>query len=128
VTVRYIQWGIAAVFFILGGWCLFAPQHVIDTTVTPAYHSSDPLALLAMRCFGAQACLAGLFAAFSRFTSTTFAAFGVALPPFFLFDYWFTRVDPVFNHIGLIDLAGNIFMLALCVYGWRKARQETEHH
>ncbi len=125
MTVKQIQWAIAAVFFILGGWCLLAPQHVIDTVVTPEYHSRDPLAVLTMACFGAQACLAGLFAAFSRFTRATFLAFGIALLPFFVFDYWFTRVEPVFNHIGMLDLGGNIVMLALCVYGWRQAAPEA---
>lgn len=125
MTVKQIQYAIAAVFFILGGWCLFAPQHVIDTTVTPQYHSRDPLAVLAMACFGAQACLAGLFAATTRFTRTTFLAFGLALLPFFVFDYWFTRIDPVFNHVGMLDLIGNIVMLSLCIYGWRQAVREA---
>ena len=125
MTVKQIQWAIAAVFFILGGWCLLAPQQGIDTVVTPEYHSRDPLAVLTMACFGAQACLAGLFAAFSRFTRATFLAFGIALLPFFVFDYWFTRVEPVFNHIGMLDLGGNIVMLALCVYGWRQAAPEA---
>ncbi len=121
MSVRHIQYAIAAVFFILGGWCLFAPQHVIDTVVTSAYHSTDRLAVLTMACFGAQACLGGLFAATTQFTRTTFLFFGLALLPFFLFDYWFTRVEPVFNRIGMLDLLGNIVMLMLCIYGWTQA-------
>jgi hypothetical protein len=125
VTVRQIQLGIAAVFFVLGGWALFAPAHVIATVVTPQYQSEDYLAVLTMACFGAQAWLAGLFAATSRFTKWTFAAYGLALLPLFVFDYWFTRVVPVFNHISIFDLIGNVVMLILCVYGWRSASREA---
>lgn len=124
MTLRQIQLGIAAVFFILGGWALFAPQHVIDVGVRPQYHQDDPLTRLIMACFGAQAWLAGLFAATSRFTKWTFLAFGLALLPFFVFNYWFTRIVPMLNHFMVIDVAGNVLMLALCAYGWRQAVKE----
>lgn len=119
-----VQLGLAAVFFTLGGWALLAPGHVIETVVRPEYQRSDRLTLLCMACFGAQAWLAGLFITFSRFTRITFLAYGIALLPFFVFNYWFTRVEPIFNSLGLIDFVGNIIMLALCVYGWRLAGKE----
>ena len=72
-------------------------------------------------CFGAQAVLAGLFAWFSRFTRATFVAYAIALLPFFVFDYWFYAVTPVFNGFILLDAAGNLIMLALCILGWRRA-------
>ncbi len=75
-----------------------------------------------MACFGAQAYLAGLFAAFARFTSTTFVVYGIALLPFFVFNYYFTFHDPVFTVMGLIDVVGNIIMLALCYVGWKKMK------
>jgi hypothetical protein len=121
MSVRQIQLGLAAVFFALGGWAMLAPHHVIETVVRPEFQSFDRLTIICMACFGAQACLAGLFISFSRFTRATFLAYGIALLPFFGFNYWFTRVEPVFNSLGLIDLVGNIIMLALCYYGWRKA-------
>jgi hypothetical protein len=65
--------------------------------------------------------IAGLFAAFARFTKATFLAFGIALLPFFAFDIWFTFVDPVLTPLGLLDAVGNVIMLALCVIGWRRA-------
>jgi len=79
-----------------------------------------------MACFGAQACLAALFATFSRFTRITFLVFGLALLPFFVFDYWFTRINPVMNSFGAIDLVGNAIMLALSIMGWRLTAQPTE--
>jgi hypothetical protein len=121
MSVRQIQLGLAAVFFTLGGWAMLAPRHVIETVVRPEFQNFDRLTIICMACFGAQACLAGLFISFSRFTRTTFLAYGIALLPFFGFNYWFTRVEPVFNSLGLIDLVGNITMLALCYYGWLKA-------
>ena len=120
MTVRGIQWAIASVFFILGGWALLAPQSVIDLTLLPAYRVGTPILPFAVACFGAQALIAGLFAAFSRFTRATFLAYGIALLPFFAFDWWFTFVDPVFTSLGLLDAVGNVVMLALCVIGWRK--------
>jgi len=121
LTVRNIQWAIAAVFFILGGWALLAPQSVIDLTLLPEFRTGTPILPFAIACFGAQALIAGLFAAFARFTRATFLAFGIALIPFFVFDWWFTFVDPVFTRLGLLDALGNVVMLAMCVVGWRKA-------
>jgi hypothetical protein len=115
-----IQRGIGAVFLILGGWCLLAPASVIALTIRPEYQSNDPLLLLTLGAFGAQAVLAGLFAAFSRFTRTTFLVFGLALLPFFVFDYWFYFVEPIFNELILLDVIGNVIMLALCFVGYRK--------
>ena len=63
VTVRRIQWAIAAVFFILGGWALVAPRSVIDLTLLPEYRIGTPILPFAIACFGAQAMIAGLLAA-----------------------------------------------------------------
>ena len=125
MTVRQIQWGLASVFFILGGWALVAPQSVIDLAFLPEYRTGTPILPFAVACFGAQAMISGLFAAFSRFTRTTFLAYGIALLPFFVFNWWFTFVDPVFTTVGLLDAVGNVVMLALCILGWRKAAVET---
>lgn len=121
MSSRQIQWALAAVFFVLGGWCLVSPSSVMALTITPQYRSDDFIALFAIGCFGAQAMLAGLFAAFSRFTKTTFLAYGVALLPFFVFNYWFFVVTPVLTVVGLLDAVGNVIMLGLCVLGWRQA-------
>lgn len=124
MTVRRIQWLIAAVFFILGGWALLAPRSVIALTLLPQYRTGTPILPFVVACFGAQAILSGLFAAFAQFTRITFLAYGIALLPFFAFNWWFTFVDPVFTLLGLLDAVGNAVMLALCVIGWRKAGVE----
>lgn len=121
MSSRQIQWALAAVFFVLGGWCLISPSSVMALTIRPEFQSDDFIALFAFGCFGAQAILAGLFAAFSRFTKTTFLVYGFALLPFFVFDYWFFVVKPVLTPLGMMDAVGNVIMLALCVQGWRTA-------
>jgi len=125
MTVRRIQWLIASVFFVLGGWCVVSPSSVMALTIRPERQTDDPIALLALGAFGAQAMIAGLFAAFSRFTRATFLAYGIGLLPFFVFDWWFYAVDPVFTPLGMLDAAGNVVMLGLCVIGWRAAGRES---
>ncbi|MEZ5708282.1 MAG: hypothetical protein R3E02_02710 [Blastomonas sp.] len=124
MTVRQIQWGIAAVFLILGGWCLVSPQSVIELTIRPERITGDPLVNFAIGCFGAQACLGGLFVGFSRFTRTTFMVYAIALLPFFGFNWWFMVVDPLFTPLGMLDALGNAIMLGLCLYGMKQARIE----
>jgi hypothetical protein len=124
MTRRQIQWLLAAVFFILGGWCLVSPGSVMALTIRPEYRSDAPLVTIALGAFGAQAMIAGLFAAFSRFTRATFLAYGIALLPFFVFDYWFYYVTPVFTPLGMLDAVGNVAMLVLCWLGWRSKEPE----
>jgi hypothetical protein len=119
LTTRNLQLGIGAVFFILGGWALLSPRTVIDLTFLPQYRVGTPILPFAIQCFGAQAILGGLFATFSRFVRATFIAYGIALLPFFVFDWWFTFVDPVFTKLGLLDAAGNAIMFAFCALGVR---------
>jgi hypothetical protein len=123
MSVRNIQYCLAAVFFILGGWCLLSPMSVLELTITPAYRSDDLIVPILIGAFGAQALIAGLFAAFAAFNRTTFLAYGIGLLPFFVFDYWFFVVEPMLTWIGMLDALGNIIMLILCWLGWRAADQ-----
>jgi hypothetical protein len=118
-TVQWIQYALAAVFFVLGGWCVIAPSSVMQLAFRPEYHSSDAIVPVLMGGFGAQALIAGLFAAFSTFTRRTFLAYGLGLLPFFVFDYWFYFVEPMLTLVGLLDAVGNVAMLGLCWLGWR---------
>jgi hypothetical protein len=110
---------IAVPFLVLGGWCLFSPHMVERLTFRPEFYLGTPASAVMIGCFGAQAMLSGLFAAFSRFTRTTFLAYGLALLPFFWFNYWFVFVVPVFNEWMMLDFAANVAMLILCVIGYR---------
>ena len=123
MSVTAIQRLLAAVFLVLGGWCVIAPESVLDLTIRPQFRVNAPIESFLTAGFGAQALIAGLFAATARFTRTTFMAYGLALLPFLVFDYWFYRVEPVLTPIGLIDAVGNLIMLALCYAGWRRAER-----
>ena len=126
MSAHTIQYILASVFVVLGGWCLVSPSSVMDLAVTPQYRSDAPLVPILIGAFGAQALIAAVFASFSTFTKGTFIAYGVALLPFFVFDYWFYAVDPMLTDVGLLDAVGNVIMLALCVLGWRALyAQET---
>ena len=124
MSVRGIQWWLASVFVVLGSWCLVSPGSVLTLTITPVYQSDAPIVPSLSGAFGAQALIAGLFAAFSRFERQTFLAYGIGLLPFFVFDYWFYEVVPMLTWVGLIDAVGNVVMLAACVAGWRAAGTE----
>ena len=110
---------IAVPFLVLGAWCLIFPQMVERLGFTPEYYEGTPTTALMMGCFGAQAMLAGLFAFFSRFTRTTFLVYGIALLPFFWFNYWFVFVVPMFTRWMALDFVANVAMLALCVFGYQ---------
>jgi hypothetical protein len=75
-------------------------------------------------CFGAQAVLAGLFIVTSRFTRWTFLVYGIALLPFFWFNWYFVFSLPVFTPFMALDFLGNVVMLGLCWFGWQAARRE----
>lgn len=120
-TSLRLQYALASVFFVLGGWCVVSPGSVLRLAVRPEFQSQAPIVPILMGCFGAQALIAGLFAATSRFTRLTFLAYGIGLLPFFVFDAWFYAVVPALTEVGLVDVAGNVVMLAVCWAGWRTA-------
>jgi hypothetical protein len=119
MTPRLVQRLIAVPFLVLGAWCLLMPDMVMRLGFQPEHYHPGVAASLMMGCFGAQAVLSGLFAAFSRFTLTTFRVYAIALLPFFWFNYWFVFVVPVLNQWMLLDFGANVVMLALCIIGYR---------
>jgi len=120
VSTKGLQYLLASVFFVLGGWCVVAPASVVTLAFRPDYQSNAPIVPILVICFGAQALLSGLFAAASRFTRWTFLLYGVALIPFFVGDAYFYVVRPMLTEIGMADLVGNLIMLTICILGWRQ--------
>ena len=121
MTALTAQRLIAAVFVILGGWAMASPQSAIELGLRPEFRDGAGMPF-AVGCFGAQALIAGLFAATARFTRVTFASYGAMLIGFLVFDYWFWAIEPVLTTLGAaLDGIGNLIMLALCWVGWRKA-------
>ena len=125
MSSKHIQHLLASVFFVLGGWCLVSPSSVMALAITSQYRSDAAIVPILMAAFGAQALIAGVFAAFSIFTKATYVAYGLALMPFFVFDYWFYVVDPLLTWVGLLDALGNVIMLSLCYLGWRALDAEA---
>lgn len=119
MTPRRIQWIIAAVFLGLGGWCVIAPMSVVELTLRPSYQTNAPILPIMIACFGAQAMLVGLLAAFADFNRRAFMALGLAMLPFLWFDYHFYFVEPVFNELILLDVIGNLALMALAFWGYR---------
>lgn len=117
---------IALVFLGLGGWCLIAPASIVELTVLPAHRNTLALTTVTIGAFGAQAMLVGLLSATSCYTARTFLALGLALLPFFLFDWWFYAVRPLFNGLILLDVAGNLTMLAACARGYWLLRNNDD--
>ena len=73
-------------------------------------------------CFGAQAMLCGLFISLSRLTRRAFLAYGLSLFLFFAFNYYFVFAEPVFSKWMALDFIANVFMLGLCVMGYRLSK------
>lgn len=121
LTPLWPQRLLALPFLILGAWCLVAPHMVERLGINAEYQHLSTTSALLMGCFGAQAVLGGLFIAFSRWTKATFAIYAVALLPFFWFNYYFVFVVPVMTRWMALDLVSNLFMLGLCVWGYRIA-------
>jgi hypothetical protein len=110
---------IAMPFLGLGAWCLFFPGMVEQLVLRPEHYINTPSSRLLIGCFGAQAILSGLFAAFSIFTRRTFLVYGLALLPFFWFNYYFVFVTPILNGWMALDFGANLVMLGLCIWGYR---------
>ncbi len=60
----------------------------------------------------------------ASFTPLNFLVFGlVGSVPFFVFNVWFRLVEPVLKWM-LLDLAGNVSILLIGIWGWRRSRRE----
>ena len=121
MTAALAQRLIAMPFLVLGSWCLFLPEMVERLGVRADHYQGTEVTALFIGCFGAQAILSGLFAFFSRFTRTTFLVYGIALLPFFWFNYWFVFVVPILNEWMALDFVANVAMLILCIVGYRRS-------
>lgn len=121
--MRWSQRLLAAPFLVLGAWCLIAPHAVERLGFREEYRHLSAASALMIGCFGAQAVLNGLFILLTKFTRLTFLGYGIALLPFFWFNYYFVYVMPILNGWMAIDFAANVFMVALCVAGWLAAKQ-----
>ncbi|MEC7763926.1 MAG: hypothetical protein VX874_18630 [Pseudomonadota bacterium] len=124
MTARHWQILIAIPFLVLGGWALISPGTVQLVAFRPEVQLDARILNVALGAFGAQALLCALFILTSRFTRWSFLGYAIALLPFFVFNYWFLYVEPLFSAGMLIDFAANLAMLIACGFGWRAAKRE----
>ncbi|MCQ8186076.1 hypothetical protein [Parvularcula maris] len=112
---RLLQRGIAAVFLLLGGWCILFPNAVAGLCLTPVYREGAGVPFL-LACFGLQAVMFGTLLLLTRLDRRGFFVLALLFSPFLLFDIWFVLVQPVLTPLGgLLDGIGNTVMIALCL-------------
>ena len=126
MSANRIQTLLGLIFLALGGWVLLFPGQVEALALNPDYAIGTQTSRVLFGCFGAQAVLCGTAIVFSRFTARTFLVFGlVGSLPFFLFNYYYVFVVPIFSRWMILDVMGNIGILVLGLTGWRlRAREE----
>lgn len=126
ISAKHIQVLLGLIFLLLGGWVLLFPGQVEALALNPNHVIGTQTSRVLFGCFGAQAVLCGTVIVSSHFTARTFLVFGlVGSLPFFLFNYYFVFVVPIFSKWMILDVMGNVGILALGLMGWRlRAREE----
>ena len=77
----------------------------------------DALPVFLLRCFGAQAAVAGLVLSVARFNNASYAAVAAAIVPFFVFDAWAWAAGYLTPFGALGDAAGNVVFMACAWWG-----------
>jgi hypothetical protein len=101
------------------------PVKVTELSFTKEFLGSEgvtPALKLAIQCFGSQATLCGVLILSCKFTSVTFRNFGIAMIPYFLFDYNFWRAGALTNFGAAGDAAGNVIFSFCCLMGYMATR------
>jgi hypothetical protein len=116
---------LASIFLVLGTWCMLLPRMVEQITIRPEYQVLTPTSSVFIACFGAQAVLCGAVIWFAKFTPKTFLAFGLlGSIPFFVFNWYFYFIQPIFTKWMLLDFAGNVAILVCGLVGYRISHRE----
>ena len=122
ITIQYL---LGAIFLLLGLWALLFPGSVERMAIAPPYYIGNYASAVLIGCFGAQAVLCATLLFSATFTARTFLVFGlIASLPFFVFNYYFVFVVPVFTQWMVLDFVGNLGILACGLAGWRVKRRE----
>ena len=125
MKAKHIQYLLGTIFLVLGLWCLLFPGPVERFVLTPEHFIGTTASAVMVGCFGAQAVLCAILIFTSTFTARTFLIFGlIGSLPFFVFNYYFVFVQPVFNIWMVFDFAGNIGILSFGILGWKLKSRE----
>ena len=122
ITIQRI---LGSIFLILGSWVLLFPGHAEQTVLSSEHYIGTYTSAVLIGCFGAQAVLCSILIYTAVFTPRTFLCFGlVGSIPFFIFNYYFLYVVPIFNSRMFLAFVGNIGILLCGIAGWRIKRDE----
>jgi hypothetical protein len=125
MKAKHIQYFLGSIFLVLGLWVLVFPRTVEALVLAPDYFIGSTASAVLIGCFGAQAVLCSVLILSTTFSPGAFLLFGlVGSLPFFVFNYYFVYVVPIFNTWMLIDFAGNVGILACGLAGWRIRTRE----
>ncbi len=107
----------SVVWTTMGAACLLFPKPVLQLSLHPRLleggAGTADVPRFLMRCFGAQACVAGLLLGTTTFSKRTYLAFGAAMLPFFAFNVLAYRGKYLTAFGTLGDAAGNaVFVMA----------------
>lgn len=126
MTASFIQKLLGCIFLSLGLWALLFPGMVESFVLAPEHLVGTLASAVFIGCFGAQAVLCSVLIFTTTFSARTFLIFGlVGSIPFFVFNYYFVFVLPVFSNWMLIDFVGNLGILGCGVAGWYLKNNEA---
>lgn len=114
------QFLMGTVFTGMGVATMVFPQIVTELSFNKEFLGKEgvtPPLKLAMQCFGSQASLCGLLILSSKFTSRTYRNFGLAMIPYFIFDFQFWRNGALTNFGAAGDAIGNTIFASCCFLG-----------
>lgn len=126
IPISTTQVALAAAFLSFGAAALTAPDALASLGSHGAAHEGGAITTLAVGALGAHAAAAGLFAAFVRFKSYTFAGFAAALTPVFAADWWLYAKAGAFNSAILLHAGGMAAAVALCAFGFAAAQRAEQ--
>ena len=109
--------------------CLLHPSSVLQLGLTPPYLAMcNATTTLFTRCFGAQAMTCGLVLGTATMTPFSFTAFGVAMVPYIVWNYWY-GIGPargVVTSMMWLDFAGNVVFGAGSLYCAKLLQEQEE--
>lgn len=122
-SVRVIQRVLGTVFAGMGLATMLFPTEITSMSLHKKFLGEQGVTAplkLAMQCFGSQATLCGVLILSSEFTASTYQTFGVAMIPYFVFDYYFWCSGALTTFGAAGDAMGNIVFSVCCLLGYNK--------
>jgi hypothetical protein len=115
--VTFTAMGLGTMMFPVSGLGLFIDPSIHAYCFTG--NEVNPVAKLLWQCFGAQATLCGVLILSCKFTKKTFRNFGLAIIPFFAFDYLAYRAGYPFGSCRGFDWEYCVHYVELFGISWQ---------